>query len=250
MTTTPAESETEPTVAARAAYAVNAGVAWLGLAATLVISALDGYDRVPVEPGLYGDTAAGGAGTLARVADTLSYFTIWSNAVVAVSVTLLLARPLRPTLVVRVLRLTGLLMITVTAIVYQALLAPSVDVTGWSLLTDPLLHVVTPLLTVVVWAVWGPRGWIGAREVPLALAVPLVWIAWMLARGAVVHAYPYGFANVEELGYGPVALTLAVILVFGIVIAALFWWAERRLQRWVADTRERWARTHWGRSGR
>lgn len=221
----------EPSAAARRAYAVNAVVAWAGLVATLVVSALDGYVRVPVEPGLYGDTAPGAAGALARVTDTLSYFTIWSNVVVAVSVTLLLRRPVAATLTTRVLRLSGLLMITVTAIVYQVLLAPSVDVEGWSLLTDPVLHVVTPLLTVVVWAVWGPRGWVARREVLLALVIPLVWIGWMLARGAVVGAYPYGFANVAELGYASVATTLVAILVFGLVVAAVFWGAERLLSR-------------------
>lgn len=226
----------EPTTAARTAYAVNAGIAWFGIAATLVISALDGYDRVPVEKGLYGDTAVGAAGAVTRVVDTLSYFTIWSNIVVAVSLTLLLARPLRATATTRVLRLSGLLMITVTAIVYQVLLAPSVDVTGWSLLTDPVLHVVTPLLTVVVWVVWGPRGWITRREVPLALVIPLVWIVWMLARGAVVHAYPYGFANVEELGYASVATTLVAILVFGLVLAAIFWGVETRLLKRARGT--------------
>ena len=221
----------QPTSRAHTAYAVNAGIAWLGIVATLLISALDGYARVPVEAGLYGDTTPGAAGAVARVVDTLSYFTIWSNIVVAISVTLLLARPLRDTLAIRVLRLSGLLMITVTAIVYQVLLAPTVDVEGWSLLTDPILHVVTPLLTIVVWAVWGPRGWITRREVPLALVIPLVWIVWMLVRGAIVHAYPYGFANVTELGYASVALTLVMILVFGLVVAAVFWGIERLLLR-------------------
>jgi hypothetical protein len=227
-----ARSQTAPTSdRARTAYAVNAGVAWFGIVTTLVVSALDGYARIPVEAGLYGDTAAGASGALARVTDTLSYFTIWSNLVVAVSVTLLLARPLRDTLVRRVLRLSGLLMITVTAIVYQVLLAPAATVVGWSRLTDPVLHVVTPLLTVVVWAVWGPRGWISRREVLLALVIPLAWIAWMLVRGAVVDAYPYGFANVEDLGYASVAVTLVVILVFGLVVAAVFWGVERALLR-------------------
>ena len=221
----------DPTRTARTAYAVNAGIAWFGIAATLLISALDGYARVAVEPGLYGDTAPGAAGALARVVDTLSYFTIWSNIVVAASVTLLLARPLRDTRTIRVLRLSGLLMITVTAIVYQVLLAPSIDVTGWSLLTDPVLHVVTPLLTVAVWVVWGPRGWITRREVPLALVVPLIWIGWMLVRGAAVHAYPYDFANVDDLGYTSVATTLFFILVFGLVVAAVFWGLERLLLR-------------------
>ncbi len=217
---------------ARRAFAVNAAVAWLGLALTIVLSGLGWYREVPVDPGLYGDTPDGIAGVFSRLTDTLSYFTIWSNVVVALSATLLLQRPLRDTPVRRVLRLDALLMITITAIVYQALIAPSVDVAGWSLLTDPILHIITPLLTVVVWVVWGPRGWISARLVPLALVVPLAWIVWMLVRGVVVDSYPYGFANVTELGYGAVSATLAMILVLGLLVAAAYWgldlWLRRR----------------------
>ena len=231
MDETHAIDDRQPTRRAHTAYAVNAGVAWLGVVLTVVISALGGYEQLPVDPGLYGDTGDGAAGSLARVMDTLSYFTIWSNVVVALSVTLLVTRPLRTSLARRVLRLSGLLMITVTAIVYQVLLAPAAVVVGWSRLTDPILHVVTPVLTVVVWAVWGPRGWITRREVPLALVIPLAWIAWMLVRGAVVRAYPYDFANVEDLGYASVATTLGLILVFGLVVAAAFWGIERLLLR-------------------
>ncbi len=221
----------EPTATARRAYAVNAAIAWLGLALTIVLSGLGWYREVPVDAGLYGNTPGGLAGVFSRLTDTLSYFTIWSNVVVAVSATLLLQRPMRDTLARRVLRLDALLMITVTAIVYQALIAPSVDVEGWSLLTDPILHIITPLVTVTVWAVWGPRGWISARLVPLALVVPLAWIVWMLVRGAVVDAYPYGFANVTELGYGPVSVTLVAILVFGLLVAAAYWGADVLLRR-------------------
>ena len=231
MDETHAIDDRQPTRRAHTAYAVNAGVAWLGVVLTVVISALGGYEQLPVDPGLYGDTDDGAAGSLARVMDTLSYFTIWSNVVVALSVTLLVTRPLRTSLARRVLRLSGLLMITVTAIVYQVLLAPAAVVVGWSRLTDPILHVVTPVLTVVVWAVWGPRGWITRREVPLALVIPLAWIAWMLVRGAVVRAYPYDFANVEDLGYASVATTLGLIHVFGLVVAAAFWGIERLLLR-------------------
>ena len=95
---------------------------------------------------------------------------------------------------------------------------------------------ITPLVTVVVWAVWGPRGWISARLVPLALVVPLAWIVWMLLRGAVVDAYPYGFANVTELGYGTVSLTLMAILVFGLLVAAAYWGADELLRRRAGQT--------------
>lgn len=222
-----------PSPTARRAWTVNAGVAWFGVVLTLLLSGLGAYREQEPEPGLYGDTGDGLAGALSRVTDTLSYFTIWSNLVVAVSVTLVVVRPLRDTLVRRVLRLDGLLMITVTAIVYQVLLAPTATVEGWSRVTDPVLHVVTPIVTVLVWAVWGPRGWITGRLVPAALVVPLAWIAWMLLRGAVVDAYPYGFANVTELGYAAVAQTMGLILAFGLAVAAVFWGLDVALRRRV-----------------
>lgn len=216
---------------ARRAYGVNAAVAWLGVGLTVLFSGLGWYRGVPVEPGLYGDTPAGAAGAVARVVDTLSYFTIWSNIAVAVILALLALDPVRDTLARRVLRLSSLLMITVTAIVYQVVLAPEIDVTGWSLLTDPLLHAVTPLVTVVVWAAWGPRGWVTARLVPLALTIPLLWIVWMLARGAVVDAYPYGFVNVVDLGYAEVARNLVLVLLFALALAAAYWRLDVVLRR-------------------
>lgn len=231
VTATAQPATFQPTETARRAFAVNAAVAWFGVLLTAFLSGMGWYDELPPEPGLYGDTAAGAAGALSRLTDTLSYFTIWSNVVVALSATFLLTRPLRDGLVFRVLRLDALLMITVTAIVYQVLLAPTAVVTGWSRITDPILHIVTPIVTLVVWLVWGPRGWATGRLVPLALAVPLLWIVWMMARGAVIDAYPYGFANVAEHGYGSVAVTLTMILVFGMVVAAFYWGVEVLLHR-------------------
>jgi hypothetical protein len=228
---TDVSTENKTTRTARRAFALNAGVAWTGVALTVLFSALGWYAQAPVEPGLYGDTPDGAAGALPRVADTLSYFTIWSNIAVGVAVTLLAMDPDKDTVARRVLRLSSLLMITVTAIVYQVVLAPGIDVEGWSLLTDPILHAVTPLVTVVVWAVWGPRGWITARLLPGALAVPLLWILWMLARGAVVDAYPYGFANVAGLGYAVVARNLTLVLLFALGLAAAFWRLDVVLRR-------------------
>ncbi|QWC84631.1 Pr6Pr family membrane protein [Nocardioidaceae bacterium] len=214
----------------RPAYALLAAVAWTGVVATVLISALDGYDRGPVDPGLYGDTARGAAGAASRVVDTLSYFTIWSNVVVAVAATLLVLG-VRPTATRRVLLLASMLMITVTGVVYQVLLAPTTDVTGWSRLTDPILHVVVPVLTVVVWVLVGPRGWTSWRVLGPALLLPAAWIAWMLGRGAVIEAYPYGFVNVVDRGYGPVLTTIAQILVFGVVVGVLLLGIDRGLSR-------------------
>ena len=242
MTTTPsAPTLSGPPVAergadlprgARTAFAVNAAVAWVGVAITVVLSGLGAYADLRAEPGLYGTHPEGPAGVVSRLGDTMSYFTIWSNVVVAVATTLLARQPLRSSALLRTLRLDSVLMITITAIVYAVLLAPTAEVVGWSRLTDPILHQVTPAVTVLVWLVFGPRGWISWRTVLAALVLPLAWIAWMLVRGTVIGAYPYDFANVGELGLTSVAGTLAGILVFGLVVASVYWGIDGALRRW------------------
>ncbi|MEO5609401.1 MAG: Pr6Pr family membrane protein [Ornithinibacter sp.] len=222
---------------ARTAYGLNAGLAWLGVGLTLVISALGGYEPTPVTGNLYGTHPEGFAGAISRVSDTLSYFTIWSNVVVALALTLLARQAPRDSTLRRVLRLDSLLMITITAIVYAVLLAPSAVVVGWSRLTDPILHQVTPAVTVLVWLAFGPRRWISWRILLSSMVIPLGWIAWMLGRGAVVGAYPYDFADVGTRGYPAVAATLAGILVFGVVVGAVFWGIDAAISRATRGSR-------------
>lgn len=215
---------------ARTAFALNAALAWAGVILVLVLSALGQFTGGPEPlPNLYGHHPAGLAGAFSRVADTLSYFTTWSNIVVAVALTLLAAQPHVDTGWRRILRLDSLLMITVTAIVYAVLLSPLDPRIGWSKLTNPWQHIVVPAVTVVVWLIWGPRRWITGRTVLGAMIIPLVWVAWMLARGEVVDAYPYGFVDVISLGYGQVFITIGAILVFGLAVAAFYWGVERLL---------------------
>lgn len=228
---TPQESGSTISPGARTAFIANAAIAWVGVVLTVVLSGLGAYTFHTVEPGLYGIHPEGLAGVVSRLSDTASYFTIWSNVVVAVTMTLLARRPLRTTALLRTLRLDSLLMITITAIVYAVLLAPSTEVVGWSRLTDPILHQVTPAVTVLVWLVHGPRGWISRRTVLAALVVPVAWVAWILLRASVIDAYPYGFVNIAEYGVGPVAATVAGILAFGLVVMSIYWGVDTALCR-------------------
>lgn len=223
---------------ARAAFTVNAVLAWCGVVLVSILSVADQYTAVTPDRGMYGDNPAGAAGAWGRLFDTLSYFTVWSNIVVALSVTLLALGPGADSTARRVLRVDALIMITVTAIVYALVLSPGSDPTGWDRLTNPLQHIVVPAVTLVVWCVWGPRGRISLRTVALSFVVPAVWIGFMLLRGAVIHAYPYPFVNVEEQGYGATFVALFFVLLFGIALALLFWWLGRMM------TRRRNARSH------
>ena len=240
LTTTTATTESAPPLrrGARTAYAVVALIAWAGSGLVTLLNLVDGYEQSTLEGHTYGDNAEGLAGAFGRLADHFSYFTEWSNIVVAVTFTLLALAPTVRTTLRRVLLLDSLIMITVTAIVYAVLLAPTETVTGWSVLTNPWQHKVVPALTVLVWLIWGPRGWISWRLVPTSLIIPVAWIVWALARGAVVGAYPYGFLDVATRGYGPVFTTIAEILVFAMIVALIYIGLDRLLSRRAgADSR-------------
>ncbi|MCG8656532.1 Pr6Pr family membrane protein [Yimella sp. NH-Cas1] len=216
----------------RRAHAVVAIVSWLSVLLVAIVSAADGFAaRTVVEGNLFGTHTSGIAGAPGRIGDTFSYFTVWSNVVVAVAFTLLALRPGVDSLLHRVLLLDALLMITITTIVYWAMLAANDTWQGWSVITSPLQHLVVGVLAVGVWATYGPRGWLSFRLLPWALVVPLIWIVWTLLRGRVIDAYPYDFTDVSTLGYARVATTLAAILAIGLLIAAIYCRIDRALER-------------------
>lgn len=217
---------------ARTAHTVVAVVTWAGFLLVTLLNLLDAYGPGgPSGEHVYGQNAAGWAGAFGRIADHLSYFTEWSNLVVAVAFTLLARQPGKSTLLRRTLLASALLMITVTAIVYRVLLAPTQVVTGWSVLTNPWQHIVVPALAVLVWLIWGPRGWLSTGVVLRAMVLPLLWIVWAMVRGAIVGAYPYGFLDTRTYGYGSVSVTLLGILAFGLAVDAIFWLVDILLRR-------------------
>jgi hypothetical protein len=219
----------------RAWFSINALVAWLGLGMQFVVSATGMYPTTQTVLSQLGPGNPGGtAGALPRIIDFLSYFTIWSNIVVALVLTALAFDPRRDTPALRVFRLDALLMITITGIVYAVVLAPTAELTGWQVPANALLHIVTPLVTILVWLLAGPRGWIRWSTIAKALILPAIWVAYTLARGAVIGAYPYPFIDVVELGYGRVAINLVVVAAIGVAIAAVLLGVDRLLGRRTA----------------
>jgi hypothetical protein len=165
-----------------------------------------------------------------RLVRFVGYFTILSNTLVAwATATLALGRD-RDTTWWRILRLDGLIGITVTFVVVQVLLRGLVELDGADLLADNLLHVVVPLLAVGGWLVFGPRRRVRRSDLLPALAFPVAWLVYTLVRGAVVDWYPYPFLDAGELGYAAVAATCLAIAVLFVGLAAVAWKADERLR--------------------
>lgn len=223
---------TERTVGAQRWLLVNAVVAWVGLAVQLTISATGMYPSTATKPSQYGyGNLPGVEGLVGRLVDFLSYFTIWSNIAVAVVMTLLALDARRDSPALRAVRLSALLMISITGLVYGVILSGVVTLRGWEYLANFFIHQAVPLLTVVVFVVAGPRGWIDRRVLLGSFVLPIVWLVYALIRGVVIGAYPYFFIDVATLGYGTVMLNLAGVLALGLVIALVLWWVDRWLVR-------------------
>ena len=204
----------------------NAAAAWFGVLVSFTLNISGHYvDQVDAtKPTILGNIAGGIDTPLERFLDWITYFTILSNILVAVVVTLLAVRPglfIRQDgvgVLWRTLRLDGLLMITITGIVYNLLLATG-GKSGWDLVSNTMLHMVTPLVTLIVWIIAGPRGLVTARVIGLSLLLPLLWAAFALIRGGIVGAYPYPFLDVSSNGLASVLTFILAIVIVAVCLA-------------------------------
>lgn len=90
-------------------------------------------------------------------ARVLSYFTVQSNVLVALTVLWLALDPSGGHRLWQVLRLNALVGITVTGIIYVTLLRPIVHLTGVPKLTDVVFHYVAPMLGLGLLFRWADR---------------------------------------------------------------------------------------------
>ncbi|MFC7448247.1 Pr6Pr family membrane protein [Rhodococcus daqingensis] len=171
-----------------------------------------------------------GGGPLGRALNVFAFFTIQSNLIVGATSLLLAVNPNRASTVFSVFRLTGLVAITVTGIVTYVALDGLLVFDTWALTADKLLHVVVPIMAVVGWLAFGPRGLTSPRVVKLAVLFPLAYMLFTAIRGPLSSDwYPYPFADVHELGYLRVFINGLVIGLLFVALAAAAAWLDKRL---------------------
>jgi hypothetical protein len=146
------------TTTRKSLFGINALSAWIGLGMSTFIELFGLVEpaRFTGDPPHFlvvwtqGDYASGLAGAPERLIDLFSYFTIWSQIVVGVVMTLLYLNPGRDGKLFKVFRIDSILMITVTGVVYNLLLGPNYPPQGLNQISSPIQHTITPLITVLV----------------------------------------------------------------------------------------------------
>src|SRR6185369_8974555 len=107
----------------------------------------------------------------------------------------------------------------VVAITYVMFLRNVGNDQGLERLVDQLMHYATPLMFVLDWLVFVPKGRVPWTTIGTSLIVPVGYGAWTIVHGSVSHWYPYPFVDMRSLGYQEGLMSMAGFLVVFIAVA-------------------------------
>ncbi len=190
--------------------AVAATLGWAGLAMQFYLS---------MSPSM-----VTGKGLLGGLIGFFSFFTILTNILVAIALTVPLVRASsgiarffsRPSVQ------TGIATsIAVVGVVYALLLRHLWEPEGLQLVADVLLHHVMPVLFLIYWWVAVPKGNLRWANVFQWMLYPVVYFVLAMVRGALSGVYPYPFIDATELGYTRAFLNALGILLGFVAVAVL-----------------------------
>lgn len=177
-----------------------------------------------------GSERAFGGSTVNRCLNIFAYFTIDSNVIVGVTCLLLALNLNRAGVVFAVFRMAGLIGITVTFVVFHVALAKLLDLDTLAQAANQLQHTVVPILTIVGWLAFGPRGLTSARISWLTMIYPLLYMAFTMIRGPLSsNFYPYPFADVHHFGYPKVVVNALWITLLFVAVAGAATLLDRKL---------------------
>lgn len=171
--------------------------------------------------------------------DVFVYYTILSNLLCFFYFIATLTTPL--------IRLKGAVVftITVTMLIYHFLLVPAQfnmgNHEGIFSIGNLLVHYIIPILVIIDWIVFSPKGAFKTYDPLLWITIPLTYFIFILIRARLIGnipgtntRFPYPFINLDELGWAQLGSNLAGIAIFFLLLGYAIWGIDRlafRLKR-------------------
>jgi hypothetical protein len=129
-----------------------------------------------------------------------------------------------------------LVYIVVVGAVYNLLLRQLYHPVGWAKVADVLVHDAAPIFYIIFWVAFAAKSGLRWMDAAHWLLYPLAYLAYTLARGAIVHFYPYPFVDVMALGYLRVLVNAAGLTVLFWVLGLIVVMIARITTAMVAQT--------------
>jgi hypothetical protein len=174
-----------------------------------------------------------GKGVAGGLVSYFGYFTIVTNLLVCISLTMPLVAPASAP--GRFFARSDVTAGVATSIVfvglaYHILLRNVWNPQGLNLVANDLLHYATPIFFLAYWWFYTPKG-------ALRWSYPVIWgfyptayLIYALTRGLIIGSYPYGFIDPSAIGYQRTMVN-AVGLLMAFIVIGLILIALSRIQR-------------------
>jgi hypothetical protein len=121
--------------------------------------------------------------------------------------------------------------IVIVGVIHYLFLREIVELRGWNMLADTILHKIIPLLYAAYWIFFVSKGQLRWSNSIRWLIYPFVYFIYVLVRGAIDGFYPYPFANVNELGYGKALFNGLLIMISFYVSGLILIMIDKSVQR-------------------
>lgn len=181
-------------------------------------------------------TMQNGKGIGGGIVSFLGYFTILTNLLVCVALTmpLVAAASTAGRFFARSDVTAGVATsIVFVSLAYHFLLRNTWNPQGLQLVADVLLHYVIPALFLIYWWFNFPKGALRWTYPLLWGLYPTAYLIYVLIRGRIIGNYPYGFIDPIAIGYQRTMINavglLLVFIMLGLILVAL-----GRIQRRVS----------------
>ena len=158
-----------------------------------------------------------GNGIVGGLVSYLGYFTILTNLLVCISLTIPLVAPASASggFFARSDVTAGVATsIAFVGLAYYFLLRKTWNPQGLQLLADILLHYVMPMLFLIYWWFNFPKGALRWFYPVIWGLYPTVYLIYVLIRGSIIGNYPYGFIDPHAIGYQQ-----TMVNAFGLLLA-------------------------------
>ena len=163
-----------------------------------------------------------------------SYFTILSNLLIALCLTLSILMPNTKagSFFSKLSVQTSIaLYIFIVSLVYNTALRGIVTLTGIAWMIDNMVHVVVPFLYIVFWILCKPAGVLKWKNGLSWALFPIFYLTYSMIRGHIVGWYPYPFLNAIELGYPRVILNVIIMIVVFVLAGLILIALTKRLKK-------------------
>lgn len=166
------------------------------------------------------DYMANGRTLGGAIVQLFSYFTIETNLILAILLTITLVAPKSKSgkyLSSPHATAAMAVYITIVGLVYHFMLRNQFHPVGLFKVTSDIFHVVSPIAFVLYWLVLLKKELLKWSHIFSWLLYPFIYTIYVLIRGVISNYYPYDFIDAGKFGYAQVGIN-ALFLLFGFMM--------------------------------